>query len=131
MGSLMPMAWVAMVMLGGAVGCLLRHLLYIFIKRRSHTNWPLATLSVNIIGSFAIGLLLGAHQAELIGDYANFFLVSGACGAYTTFASFCADEVRLMRDGKRWVTLSVFILTIPGCIAMAGLGLAVARHFFG
>ncbi len=131
MGSLTPMAWIAMVMLGGAAGCLLRHLLYIFIERQAHTTWPLATLSVNITGSFVIGLLFGAHQADVIGDYTNILLASGACGAYTTFSSFCADEVRLMRDGKRWVALSVLILTIPGCIVMAGLGLALARYFFG
>ncbi|MCH2180678.1 MAG: fluoride efflux transporter CrcB [Mariniblastus sp.] len=131
MDSLTPMGWMAMVMLGGAVGCLLRHLLYIFIERKVQPNWPLGTLAVNITGSFVIGLLFGLHQVQVIGDYANVLLVGGVCGAYTTFSSFCADEIRLLREGKRLAALTVLILTIPGCIAMAGLGLALVRHFFG
>lgn len=126
-----PMTWIAMVMLGGAGGCLLRHLLCVFIERHARATLPLATLAVNITGSFVIGLLFGAHQADAIGDLGVFLLVGGTCGAYTTFSSFCADEVRLMRSGRPLAALFVFILTIPGCIAVAGLGLAVARYFFG
>ena len=131
MDSLTPIGWMAMVMLGGALGCLLRHLLYVFIERKVQPNWPLGTLAVNITGSFVIGLLFGLHQAQVIGDYANVLLVGGVCGAYTTFSSFCADEIRLLREGKRLAALVVLILTIPGCIAMAGLGLALVSHFFG
>ena len=131
MDSLSPVIWIAMVLLGGGVGCLLRHLVYVFMERQARTTVPLATLAVNITGSFAIGLLFGAHQADAIGEIAVFLLAGGTCGAYTTFSSFCADEIRLMRSGRPLAALSVFILTIPGCIAVAGLGLAVARYLFG
>ncbi len=129
MGSLTPTTWIAMVMLGGAAGCLLRHLFYVLIDRKANTNWPLGTLSVNIIGSFAIGLLFGLHQANVIGDYANVLLVGGACGAYTTFSSFCADEIRLIRNGRHWTAVAVLMITLPGCVAMTGLGLTLVTHF--
>lgn len=131
MGSLTPITWIAMVMLGGAVGCLFRHLFYVLIDRKTDTDWPLGTLSVNLIGSFVIGLLFGLHQASMIDDYANVLLVGGACGAYTTFSSFCADEIRLLRNGRHGTAVVVLIITIPGCMAMTGLGLSLATHFIG
>ena len=78
-----------------------------------------------------IGLLFGLHQASMIDDYANVLLVGGACGAYTTFSSFCADEIRLLRNGRHGTAVVVLIITIPGCMAMTGLGLSLATHFIG
>jgi CrcB protein len=130
MGALAPTTWFAMVLLGGAGGCLVRHLLYVFIERKTHTTFPVATLLVNLTGSFVIGVLYGAHQGHLLGDVANVLLVGGACGAYTTFSSFCADELRLFREGRHQAALVVLLLTIPGCIALAGVGLALVRLFF-
>ena len=78
MGSLAPTTWFAMVLLGGAGGCLIRHLLYVLIERRTHAIFPIATVLVNLTGSFAIGILYGAHQADLLGDIANVLLVGGA-----------------------------------------------------
>lgn len=131
MGSLAPMTWFAMVLLGGAGGCLIRHLLYVLIERRTHATFPIATVLVNITGSFVIGILYAAHQAHLLGDVANVLLVGGACGAYTTFSSFCSDVLRLVRAGRHRAALVVLLLTIPGCIALAGAGLGLARLFFG
>ena len=131
MGSLAPTAWLAMVLLGGAGGCLLRHVLYVLIERRTHPTFPIATVFVNLTGSFVIGLLYGAHQAHLLGDMANVLLVGGACGAYTTFSSFCSDVLRLVRSGRHLSALIVLALTIPGCIALAGGGLAIVRMIVG
>lgn len=131
MGSLAPTTWFAMVLLGGAGGCLIRHLLYVLIERRTHATFPIATVLVNLTGSFVIGILYGAHQAHLLGDVANVLLVGGACGAYTTFSSFCSDELRLVRAGRHRAAWVVLLLTIPGCIALAGAGLGLARLFLG
>ena len=129
MGALAPTTWLVMVLLGGAGGCLIRHVLYVLIERRTHAIFPIATVLVNLTGSFAIGILYGAHQADLLGDIANVLLVGGACGAYTTFSSFCSDELRLVRAGRHRSALLVLVLTIPGCIMLAGEGLALVRLF--
>jgi CrcB protein len=129
MGALSPMTWMAMVLLGGAGGCLLRHLLYVLIERTTETAFPIATVLVNLTGSFVIGVLFGAHQSHLLGDLANVLLVGGSCGAYTTFSSFCSDELRLVRAGHHKAALIVLLLTIPGCIALAGAGLASVNLF--
>lgn len=127
MGSLSPMVWMAMVLLGGAGGCLLRHLLYVLIERRTESAFPVALVLVNTTGSFLIGVLFGAHQAHLLGDLANVLLAGGACGAFTTFSSFCSDEIRLIREGRHRAALVVLLLTIPGCIGLAGIGLATVN----
>ena len=78
--------------LGGALGALLR---YATTRVLDAEAFPYGTLSVNVLGSFALGLLTFGGVG---GDAALLFGV-GACGAYTTFSSFAYDTVRLAETG--------------------------------
>lgn len=82
--------------LGGMVGSMLRYACYLLIPAGA---FPFATFTVNIVGSFAIGLLLGAagrpEQQSM-----QLLLATGVCGGFTTFSAFSADGVRLAGEGK-------------------------------
>lgn len=78
----------ALVALGGAVGAVLRFLL----TKALLVLWPnyvgAGTLLVNVLGSFAIGLVLGtAPRATSLSDDWKLFLVPGVFGGFTTFSS--------------------------------------------
>jgi len=79
---------------GGAVGAVLRY----WVGRRVELEgFPAATVVVNVVGSFVLGLVtfLGA------GEGATLLVGVGACGAFTTFSSFAFETVRLYETGRR------------------------------
>jgi CrcB protein len=74
---------------GGAVGALARYAVGATIERRA-----LDTLVVNVLGSFALGVVLAVG----FGDTATLAAGVGFCGAFTTFSSFAVESVRLAED---------------------------------
>lgn len=93
------MAWVA-VAIGGALGSLARH----GVNHLVHGQWPLmrfplATLVVNVIGCFVIGLLAGLVISDriVLRFYWREFLFVGVLGGFTTFSTFGLDTLTLIR----------------------------------
>lgn len=78
---------------GGACGALVRALL----GRLIQTDFPYATLIVNIVGSFVLAAVVAGLPGEspLLGA----FLGAGFCGALTTFSTFILETVILFRSG--------------------------------
>ena len=81
------------VALGGAVGASLRYLVGLAVA------FPMGTLAVNVIGSFAIGLLWAGFAEKEI-PYLMPLLMTGVLGGFTTFSAFSLDTLRLMQDGR-------------------------------
>ncbi|MXR41049.1 chromosome condensation protein CrcB [Halobaculum sp. WSA2] len=84
----------ALVVVGGAGGAVARHLLGTAVGRG---EFPLGTLTVNVLGSFLLGLLVFWP----VGGDALLLAGTGACGAFTTFSSFSVSTVRLWERGDR------------------------------
>ena len=102
------MIWVA---LGGALGALARASVALVLDPRF---W-LATLAVNVVGSVAIGFVVGRLDQRWWP-----FLVTGFLGGFTTFSAFALDAVGLYTAGDAWqsatyvvTTLVVGILAVP------------------
>ena len=69
----------------------------------------MGTLTVNIIGSFIIGFIVGiSAKSEIITPGLRLFLMVGICGGFTTFSSFTLENMTLMQNGQ---FLSVLIYT--------------------
>ena len=103
--------------LGGAIGAMLR---YGMTLLGSYFHWPanLSTLSVNVAGSFVMGLLVSCC------DNGTWMLLAtvGICGGFTTFSTFSMQSVTLLQDGK-WGQAALYILgTLVICVVMAWLG---------
>lgn len=84
---------------GGFLGAGLRYLSCAFVAAAGgRYGYALATLGVNVIGSFLIGYLgpfwLSMHQP------ARIFVLVGLLGGFTTFSSFSADTLHLLQDGR-------------------------------
>lgn len=62
---------------------------------------PIGTLSVNIIGSFLIGIITGiSAKSEIISPSMRLFLMVGICGGFTTFSSFTNENLTLFQNGQ-------------------------------
>lgn len=109
--------WVA---LGGAAGSVLRYGAYRFWPS-APGGWPVPTFTVNLLGSFAIGLLymyVAARGASA--DNARLFWMTGVLGGFTTYSAFALETVLL---GFSWTGVAYVAATLLGCIAAAVLGM--------
>lgn len=95
--------------IGGFTGSIFRYLTYLWVDKRFEGAFPLATFSVNIIGSFFLGLLYGAAvRSDLISQDLRLLLGVGICGSYTTFSTFAFENLGLLEQ-KDFVTTSYYI----------------------
>ena len=104
----------ALIALGGALGSVARYLVGLAVA------FPFGTLCVNVIGSFAIGLVW-ASQMDKPGGWVAFLMI-GVLGGFTTFSSFSLDVLRLAGDGR---------LGAAGAYVLASVGLSLAAVFLG
>lgn len=93
------MKWLLIAM-GGGLGSVLRYGTSSMVQHLGRgTIFPIGTAAVNVLGCFLIGLLSGlASSRELLSAEARFFLMVGFLGGFTTFSTFGADTVNLIRS---------------------------------
>lgn len=122
------MSLLLQVAFGGALGALLRYACVAAVTRAGGSGFPLGTLSVNVLGSFAMGLgamLLLERTGAPMARFAPFFL-PGLLGGFTTFSAFSLDAVHLLEQGRGGAAM----LYVAGSVGLglaalfAGLGLA-------
>ncbi len=88
------------VAVGGAFGSLLRYCLSNWIKQWAGTDFPWATFTVNILGSFLMGVLLGLLASMMPRGKELYLLIGiGALGGFTTFSTFSYDAYMLLERG--------------------------------
>jgi CrcB protein len=111
------------VFFGSGIGGALRHGVNIVVPRLFGTGFPYHTLTVNIVGSFAMGLLAGyfAIKADP-GQSWRLFLTTGIIGGFTTFSAFSLDVAVLYERGAIAMT-AIYVL--------ASVGISVAALFAG
>ncbi len=102
------MTKVLFVGLGGFVGAILRYWINGWAQNLSgNTSFPYGTLTVNVMGCLAIGLLSQwAEASQIITPETRLFLFIGLLGAFTTFSTFGNETMNLMRDGQTFLSLS-------------------------
>lgn len=114
------------VALGGFAGAISRYAMIRFISSRFSTAFPYGTLTVNVLGSFALGFLLGTQlDVERKHDYAA--LGIGYLGSFTTFSTYAVEGLQ-MTQKKRWRSFLLYQLTSYSlCIGAAVLGFIYGR----
>jgi CrcB protein len=116
-------------MAGGSLGSLARYLAYTAIMQRFVSRFPLGTMTINITGSFLIGLAMTLITERLPGDlYWRPLLVVGFLGGYTTFSSFEWETYASIRQGGFWIGLANVAGSVGLGYCAVWLGAAVARR---
>ena len=109
-----------MVSMGGAIGALLR-----FVVGQQVT-FPYGTLTVNIIGSFLMGLGF-VYLASRFDDRLILLLMTGVLGGFTTFSAFSLDAFRLYEAGRAMFALGYVVISVVGSLATVLLGVQIMR----
>ncbi|MGW0846819.1 fluoride efflux transporter CrcB [Streptomyces sp. NPDC002787] len=120
------MNWV-LVIVGGMVGAPLRYLTDRVVQSRHDTAFPWGTFTVNVAGSFVLGLLTGAVTAGAAGSHLHLLLGTGLCGALTTYSTFSYETLRLAEDGARFHAAANVVASVMAGLGAVFVGLAVAR----
>ena len=112
----------SLVALGGAIGATLRWLTGQLTLRIMGQGFPWGTVTVNVLGSFLMGVMVVA-LAQKGGTRAAPFLMTGLLGGFTTFSAFSLDTVALMERGQ--FTLAVAYVGGSVIIGLAALVLGM------
>ncbi|MEO6253877.1 MAG: fluoride efflux transporter CrcB [Ferruginibacter sp.] len=106
--------------LGGGIGSMLRYAAGLLISSK---YFPYATLAVNIIGSFIIGIVFAMSiKEEGLSAPWKLFLATGICGGFTTFSAFSLENMELLQNGKAGMAIIYIMLSILLGIIAAFLG---------
>ena len=109
--------------LGGAA----RYLVSLAVKGLSK-GFPWATLVVNLVGCFLIGLLWGAFSKNgTEGSNWALFLTVGLCGGFTTFSTFSKEALMMLQGGSIWGFAGYVAISLVAGIALVALGYFLVR----
>ncbi|WP_181707423.1 fluoride efflux transporter CrcB [Chthonobacter rhizosphaerae] len=117
------------VAVGGAAGSVCRYAVTLAAARVLGPGFPWGTLVVNVVGSAAMGLLVGVLAARSDGgsQAVRLLIATGFLGGFTTLSSFSLDAVMLYERGEGGAALiyvaASILLSLGGLVA----GLALVR----
>lgn len=116
-----------LVVLGGAVGSGLRYGVGILLPS-SQGGFPWATLAVNVVGSFVLGMLIGSSLTSTpLSRHTTLLIGTGLCGGFTTYSAFAVESVLLAQEGHIMTVAMYVIATLACCAAAALAGVLVPR----
>jgi CrcB protein len=125
------MSWQSalLVALGGAIGSVARWASVFLVGQYVGIAFPWGTLSVNVAGSFLIGLIGALARTASLGvtPDVRLFLVTGVLGGFTTFSSFSFELLGLLQRGAIGPALAYALGSAGLGLTAAWLGFAFAR----
>jgi len=110
------MNWIA-VALGGALGAMARYGVSTWLFQASSHKFPYATLTVNVLGSFVMGILfvLIVERSALPLEMRSLWMI-GFLGAFPTFSTFSLDALDLWQNGDLSMALLYVLVTVVLCL---------------
>jgi CrcB protein len=117
--------------IGGFIGSVLRYLGQLAAGKMFPPSFPMGTFLVNIFGCFLIGIVFAmSEKGNLLTAEMRLFLAVGFCGGFTTFSTFAADNLMLMKDNS----IGLMLLNIAGSVVLGifavYLGIVLIRAIF-
>ena len=122
----MTTAWLVAVM--GALGSLLRWAISSAVQKLAGSAFPLGTLVVNLVGSAAIGLVMGVFLARgELDSRLRIGLTAGLLGGFTTYSSFAYETWSLLERRSYGAAALNVTITWLVCLAACGGGASLGR----
>ncbi len=114
---------------GGGIGSVARFAVASWIGQRWGRSFPLGTFTVNVFGSFLIGLLMTLMAERFMENPEwRLLLVVGGLGGFTTFSTFQYETGKLAADGELiYAALNIILSVIAGFTALK-LGEVIAKN---
>ena len=114
---------------GGFLGAVSRFYVNAIVAKNFPYEIPLATLGVNIVGSFFIGILIALFLHLTPSETTKLFLITGFLGALTTYSTFAIESFFLLNSSLMYGILNI-ILNVVGSIVAAGSGYKLLLYIF-
>jgi CrcB protein len=117
--------WIAV---GGAAGTCARFYVSAWMLAYLGPAFPYGTLSVNLAGSFLLGVLFAigsSSGSELIGPTVMLALTTGFMGGFTTFSTFSLDTFKFLQSAAWGTGVAYVAITVLGCVVGTGAGFAL------
>lgn len=114
---------------GGAIGAVMRFLTQVTVYEIAGRGFPYGTLTVNVLGSFLMGLLsiFLVEKFNLSAEWHLAILV-GVLGSFTTFSTFSIETLVLFEQGDLFKAMSNILLSIILCIGSVWIGAYLAKQ---
>jgi len=113
---------------GGFIGAILRFYVGIVVSKNFPNDIPLATLGVNVVGSFIMGLLVALFLIYTPSHLVKIFLLTGFLGALTTYSTFAIESYFLLNTSL-WLGILNITLNLIGSILAAASGYKLLTYF--
>lgn len=122
---------VVAICVGGSVGCLLRWFLGLWLNSQASVV-PLGTLAANLLGGYIVGIAVAFFTLNNnIAPEWRLLVITGFCGGLTTFSSFSAEVVTLLREQRVLWACSTAALHLAGSLLMTIAGIATVAGLKG
>ena len=124
----MDLTRILLVGAGGFLGSIARYVMVKLVDARLSQSFPFGTFTVNVLGCFLIGLIIG-----IVGRHANgsdawrVFLGVGFCGGFTTFSAFALENHNLLIDRLLSTAVLYMVVSVLAGIVAVFLGLWSSR----
>lgn len=114
--------------LGGAGGALARHWMSGLVHNSANSHFPWGTLSVNLLGSFCIGIMYVViiERGLIHPDWRSVTMV-GFLGAFTTFSTFSLETIALMENGQPAQAMGYVLFSVLVCLFAVWLAMSLTR----
>ena len=111
------------VAIGSVAGGLARYYFGGFIQRLSGSSFPYGTMAVNLAGCFVIGFIAAIAGDRLpLSAPARVLLITGFCGAFTTFSAFMVETDFLFRSGHPGAAFLNILISLAAGFAVFRFG---------
>lgn len=116
---------------GGAIGAVGRHFVNVGAVTMLGTGFPYATLIVNVVGSFLMGVLIHVMAVSwTVSPEMRALLTVGGLGAFTTFSTFSLDVALLYERGQLFLAGVYIVMSVAASIGALFIGLKLSRVVF-
>lgn len=116
-----------LVSLGGALGTATRYLVGGLALKLFGPVFPFGTLTVNLLGSFLVGLVVQLGLSELVSPTTRIVLTAGFMGGFTTYSAFAVETTVLLREGAALLAAANVGVTLVGGLVACFLGMSLGR----
>lgn len=116
---------VLLVMLGSSAGASLRYVVDREIQSRHERVFPFGTLTINVVGSFCLGLVAGAAAELGLSELAATALGVGVLGGFTTFSTYIWETLRMVEERSYFVAVTNVVVSIGAGLVAVYAGYAL------